>query len=167
MSFVATNSDSTMTKHNKSRKSGNALVEFALISPWFFLLFTGVMNAGFATYGLIAVQNAARVAALHDAGNVSSASDQSGACALVIQQLKGLPNVGSSFSSSCNADPVTVTVNYCDGTTPCTGSTNSADNGPAAFVSVTYRLPQLFQLPIGGLSTITRTAEMRLRDPLP
>ena len=156
-----------MKKERKSDKRGNALVEFALISPWFFLLFTGIVNAGFATYGLIAVQNAARVAALHDAANVSSASDQSGACALAIQQLRGLPNIGSSFTSGCNADPVTVSVNYCDGSTPCTGSSNSVDNGPAAFVSVTYKLPQLFQLPIGGFTSITRTAEMRLRDPLP
>jgi Flp pilus assembly protein TadG len=156
-----------MKKRNNSGKRGNSLVEFALIAPWFFVLFTGVTDAGFATYGLIAVQNAARVAAIHSAENVTTASDQAGACALVLQELKGLPKVGSSFTSSCNADPITVTVNYCDGTTPCSGSTTSIDNGPAAFVTVTYQLPPMLQLPLRGLSSITRTAEMRLRDPLP
>lgn len=155
-----------MRAPNKSRE-GNAIVEFALIAPWFFLLFTGVVDAGFATYGLIAVENAARVAALHGAANAVTASDQAGACTLVIQELQGLPQVGSSFSSSCNSNPVTVSVNYCDGSTPCTGSTTSIDNGPATYVAVTYQLPSLFQLPISGLTTITRTAEMRLRDPLP
>jgi len=156
-----------MKRSSKSRESGNSLIEFALIAPWFFFLFTGVADAGFATYGLIAVQNAARVAALHGAANATAAADQAGACTLVLQELKGLPKIGSSFSSSCNADPVTVTTSYCDGTTPCSGSTTSVDSGPAAYVTVSYRLPSMFQLPISGLSLITRTAEMRLRDPLP
>jgi Flp pilus assembly protein TadG len=156
-----------MQRHNKCREQGNSLIEFVLVAPWFFLLFTGVVDAGFATYGLIAVENAARVAALHGAANLVTASDQAGACSLVIQELQGLPQIGSSFSSSCNGSPVTVTVNYCDSSTPCTGSATSVDNGPATFVAVTYQLPQLFQLPISGLTSITRTAEMRLRDPLP
>jgi len=156
-----------MRHTGRSRRQGNSLVEFVVMAPWFFLLFTGVVDAGFATYGLIAVQNAARVAALHSAANVVTASDQAGACALAISELKGLPKVGSAFASQCTSSPVTVTVNYCDGTTPCSGSATSVDGGPAAFVSVTYQLPALFQLPISGLSTITRTAEMRLRDPLP
>jgi Flp pilus assembly protein TadG len=156
-----------MRRAHKRRNGGNSLVEFVLIAPWFFLLFTGVVDAGFATYGLIAVQNAARVAALHGAANTITASDRAGACALVIQELQGLPKIGSSFSGDFTSDPVTVTVNYCDGTTPCTGSSTSVDSGPATFVSVSYQLPALFQLPISGLTSITRTAEMRLRDPLP
>jgi uncharacterized membrane protein len=143
------------------------MIEFVLFAPWYFFLFTGVVDAGFITYGLIAVQNAARVAALHTAANVVTASDQAGACALAISELKGLPRVSSAFSSNCTSSPVTVTVNYCDATTPCSGSATSVDSGPATFVTVSYQLPQLLQLPISGMSTITRTAEMRLRDPLP
>jgi len=151
----------------KSREQGNSLIEFVMVAPWFFFLFTGVADAGFATYGMIAVQNAARVAALHSAANIVSANDQAGACALAISELRGLPKVGAAFDSQCTSSPVTVTVTYCDGTTPCSGSTTSADGGPATFVAVTYQLPSLFQIPFYGLSTITRTAEMRLRDPLP
>ena len=156
-----------MKGSRRRREKGNSLVEFALIAPWFFFLFTGVVDAGFATYGLIAVQNAARVAAIHSAANATAATDQSGACAIVLQELQGLPNINSSFSSNCTSNPVTVKVNYCDNSTPCTGSTTSVDNGPATFVTVTYQMPALFSLPIASVSSITRTAEMRLRDPLP
>jgi Flp pilus assembly protein TadG len=156
-----------MKRPDRSRKKGNSLIEFAMLAPWFFFLFTGVMDAGFATYGLIAVQNAARIAALHGAANASAATDQAGACALVIQELQGLPNIGSSFSSNCTSNPVTVTINYCDNNTPCSGTSTSVDSGPATFVTVNYQLPAMFQLPIAGVTSITRTAEMRLRDPLP
>jgi Flp pilus assembly protein TadG len=151
---------------NRARR-GNSMIEFVLIAPWFFFLFTGLLNAGIATYGLIAVQNAARVAAVHTSENTTTASDQAGACALVVAQLKGLPFMGSDFSGSCTGQPLTVTATYCDGTTPCFGSSMSVDGGPATFVRVTYSLPPLFQFPISSMATISRTAEMRLRDPLP
>ena len=150
-----------------SRRSGNSLVEFALFAPWYFLLFAGVVNTGFVIYGLIAVQNAARVAALHTAENRYTASDRDGACVLVMRELKGLPAVDSNAPAGCASDPVTLAANYCDATTPCTGSATSIDNGPAAFVAVTYRMPPLFRLPVSAPAAITRTVEVRLRDPLP
>jgi Flp pilus assembly protein TadG len=156
-----------MQKSRKLKQRGNAMVEFALVSPWFFLLFSGVMQAGFTIYGLISVQNAARVAALHLAANPQAAADQVGACALAIQQLKGLPNIGASFTSGCSASPLVVTAHYCDGSVACTGTATSVDSGPAAFVTVTYDLPSMLQFPVAGISSITRTMEMRLRDPLP
>ena len=156
-----------MRRSRKLEQRGNALIEFALVSPWFFLLFSGVMQAGFTIYGLISVQNAARVAVLHLAANPEAASDQAGACSLVIQQLRGLPQIGSSFSSNCTASPIVVTARYCDSTVACSGTATSADNGPAAFVSVTYSLPQMLQFPVGRTGSITRTMELRLRDPLP
>jgi Flp pilus assembly protein TadG len=156
-----------MKKSRKAKQQGSSLVEFVLVAPTFFFLFTGVTQAGFSIYGLIAVENAARVAALHSAANLTTASDQAGACTLVLQELQGLPNVGSGFSSSCSANPITVTAKYCDGTTTCTGTATSVDNGPATFVSVTYQIPPFLQFPVTGLTSITRTAEMRLRDPLP
>ena len=156
-----------MRKPRRQKQRGNSLVEFVLVAPWFVFLFAGVTQAGFVIYSLIAVQNAARVAALHLAANTTAAVDQAGACTLAIQELKGLPNIGSNFSSSCNASPLTVTANYCDGSVPCSGSTMSVDGGPATFVKVTYTLPAMVQFPATGLSTVTRTVEMRLRDPLP
>ena len=57
------------------RKRGSSLVELTLISPWLLFLFVGVVDVGFFTYSLIAVENAARIAAeftsknSHVAGN--------------------------------------------------------------------------------------------------
>jgi Flp pilus assembly protein TadG len=156
-----------MRKTRGCGRNGNSMVEFALIAPWYFFLFAGTLQTGFTLYGLMAVQNAARVAAIHVAANKVAAGDQAGACAIVIQELQGLPNINSSFNSNCSAAPVTVTVNYCDDNVPCNGTLTSVDNGPAAFVSVKYNLPAAAQFPVPGLTSITRTMEMRLRDPLP
>src|SRR5579863_9285833 len=156
-----------MGRSRKAGKNGNSLVEFALMAPWFFFLFAGVTQAGFSIFGLMAVQNAARVAVLHLAANPAAAMDQAGACKLAIQELQGLPNIGSSFSSNCSTSPLIVAVNYCDGSVPCTGAATSVDSGPAAFVRITYSMPAMVQFPVTSLTLITRTAEMRLRDPLP
>ena len=156
-----------MKQPRKSKQRGNSLIEVVLFAPWFIFIFIGVTQAGFMLYGLIAVQNAARVAALHVAANAVTANDQAGACSLAIAELKGLPNVGSTFRSNCNASPVVVTTAYCDASVPCAGGTTSIDSGPAAFVSVAYTLPSIGGFPLGGVSSITRTVEMRLRDPLP
>jgi TadE-like protein len=154
-------------KQNAKANKGNSIIEFSLLLPWFIFLFTGVFDFGFYAYALIAAENAARVAVLRSAANNATAADQSGACALAVTELTGLPNVGPSYSGSCNADPLTVTSSYCDSSTPCSGSTGSVDGGPAAFVTVTYSMPPLFRIPIPGVTHITRTAEMRLRDALP
>src|SRR5579871_4814093 len=102
-----------MNNSPRSREGGNSMVEFALIAPWYFLLFAGTLQTGFILYGLISVQNAARSAAIHVAANQVAAADQAGACALVIRELQGLPLINSSFSSSCGGAPVTVTAHYC------------------------------------------------------
>lgn len=148
----------------KRSKSGNAILELALLLPWFIFLFTGIFDFGFYAYALIGTENAVRVAVMHSAANSGTASDQAGACALVSAGLTGLPNVGPTYSGSCNTDPITVTSTYCDASTLCDGASASVDGEPAAYVSVTYSLPPLFRVPIPGVSHITRTAEMRLRD---
>jgi Flp pilus assembly protein TadG len=148
----------------RAGERGNAVVEFTLLLPWLFMLFTAVFDFGFYAYALIAVENAVRVAALHGAANSVSAGDRAGACSLVVEELRGLPNINQSFTSSCDSDPVSVTAHYCDGTTACATGVNSADSGPAAYVSVTYQMPVMFRVPIQGVSRITRAAQMRLRD---
>jgi hypothetical protein len=151
----------------KKASAGNSIIEFSLLLPWFLFLFTGVFDFGFYAYALIAVENAARVAVLHSAANAATAGDQGGACSLAVQELTGLPNVGPSYNGACNADPITVTSVYCDSSAPCSGSSGSVDGGPAAYVTVKYRMPPLFRIPIPGVASITRIAEMRLRDTQP
>ena len=143
---------------------GNAIIEFTLLLPWLILLFTAVFDFGFYAYALISIENAARVAVLHGAANAGAAADQAGACALAVEEVRGLPNIGAAFSTSCTADPLTVSAAYCDGSTPCGGGANSADGGPAAVVTVTYRMPPLFRIPLSGLTRVTRSSVMRLRD---
>jgi Flp pilus assembly protein TadG len=144
--------------------SGNALIEFSLFLPWLIFLFTAIFDFGFYAYAFIGVENAARAGVLQTAVNSATATNQSGACRIALDSLRGLPNIGSSFTSGCSSDPVTVTASYCDASTLCPGGAASADGGPASVVAVTYRMPALFRFPLRPAVTISRTAQMRLGD---
>ncbi len=115
-----------MSLHFGNRK-GNAMVEFGLIAPLLFPMMLAAFDFGMYTYAFISVQNAVRVAALRNSGGPDSAADQASACAMVIEELRGLPNIGPSFQSTCGASPLVVTSVLCSSTTPCAGSTKSAD----------------------------------------
>jgi hypothetical protein len=143
---------------------GTALIEVSLMLPWFLFLFMATFDLGFYCYALAAVENGTRAAVLRTSANSASSSDQTAACTLALNQLRGLPNVGQSFASSCNSDPITVTAGYCDSTTACSVGAGSPDGEPAAFVSVTYKMPAMFRFPVHGFSSVTRVAWMRLRD---
>jgi len=144
--------------------AGNALIEFSLFLPWLVFLFTAVFDFGFYAYAFISVENAARAGVLQASVNSATASNQAGACRIALDALRGLPNIGSSFTSGCSSNPVTVTCAYCDGTTVCPGGSQSADGGPASVVTVTYQMPPLFHFPLRPGDSITRTAQMRLGD---
>ena len=150
-------------KRNK-REKGNAILEFALVAPLLFPLMLVIFDFGLYAYAYIGVQNAARVAALRNAGGMESASDQTTACSMATDELRGLPNIGSSFSTSCGDAPLVVTSSLCSGTDSCGGFTGTPDGQQAAAVSVTYTVPGVFRFPIVGPSRITRAAEMKLRS---
>ena len=156
--------NSMQRRTNRKSTKGNALIELSLLLPWLIFLFTGTFDLGFYYYALESVQNAARTAAIHTSANSVTSTDQTAACSLAIGQLRALPNIGQSFATTCGGDPVTVTAGYCSGTGACGPLAASPDSSPAAYVTVTYRMPPLFRFPVQGLSTITRTAAMRLRD---
>jgi len=149
------------------RTRGNALIEFTLLLPWLIFLFTAIFDFGYYAYAFIAAENAARSAVMRTSVNSAMASNQSGACLFAIEALRGLPNIGSGFSSSCDADPVTVRAAYCDSTVRCLNGSPSADGGPASYVMVTYRMPALFRFPLRPSLRITRAAQMRLGDVTP
>ena len=123
-----------------------------------------IFDFGFYAYAFIGVENAARAGVLKTAVNSSTATEQVGACRIALDALRGLPNLGASFTSGCSSGPVTVTAAYCDATTLCPGGAGSADGGPASVVTVTYRMPALFRFPLRPALTITRSAHMRLGD---
>jgi Flp pilus assembly protein TadG len=140
-------------------------MEFALIAPLLFPMFLVIFDFGLYAYAFISVQNAARVGALHNSGGVDSSGDQASACTMAIQELLGMPNIGSSFSSSCTSSPLTVTaVELCPSSANCSGSMASVDGAPAAMVTVTYNVPDLFRFPLLAPQAITRSSQMRIRS---
>jgi Flp pilus assembly protein TadG len=132
---------------------GNVLVELSLVAPWIFFLFVGIVDMGFYSYSLIAVENAARIAAEYTSQSSLVADDQDGACTAVKAELSNLPNVVGS--STCNAAPLIVTAD--DGAGP--------DGGAATSVSVTYQ--SISMIPIPGLLmsklNVTRKVQMRVK----
>ena len=147
------------------REKGNAIVEFALIAPLLFPIILVVFDFGLYAYAFISVQNAARVGALRNSGGIDSAADQPAACSMAIEELRGMPNINPSFTSSCTSDPVSVTATFlCPTTTNCSGASASIDGQPAAQVTVTYNVPDLFRFPLLSPQSITRSSQMRMRS---
>ena len=146
------------TKKPKTATQGHAVLEMALLAPFIVFLFAGALDMGFYVYAAIAVENAARVAALHVASSADVASDPNAASyarTYVCNELRRLPNVGGT----CPASIVSVSVPA----QPFSGT----DGDPAAQVSVTYTTVPL--IPIPGLNpgprgqwTFTRVIQMRL-----
>jgi Flp pilus assembly protein TadG len=138
----------------KSRRRGNALIEFSLCVPWLFFLFVGASDLGFFCYDLVAVQDAARVAALYTSQSSSTASDSTGACTYVLKELQDIPNVKSL--ATCTASPLTVTAT----------AVTASDGKPASQASVTYASPQLIPIPgvLSGQYTWTRSVTMALQN---
>ena len=140
-------------------------MEFALIAPLLFPLILVIFDFGLYAYAFISVQNAARVGALRNSGGIESAADQAGVCPMAIEELRGMPNIGPSFSSACSAAPVSVAVqSLCPTITNCQGSSASIDSQPAAQVTVTYTIPDLFRIPLLAPQAITRSSQMRIRS---
>ncbi len=148
------------SSRNSSRR-GSSIIEFSLIFPWYVFLFVGALDSGFFAYALIATQNAARAAAVYCSSSTSAAIDSATACTYAADQLRGMPNIGASYSTSggCLGSPLTVTAALLNSAS----SPQSADGSPATQVTVTYVTPQLIPIPgiFPGQLTITRSVEIR------
>ena len=136
------------------RERGGAMMEMALLMPWVFLLFIGALDWGFYAYSLISMQAAIRTAVLYTSSSTTTAADSDTACTLVLQELKGLPNIGSG-ATSCTGNPIVTAVGV-----------NGPDSAPASQVSVTYNSISLVPIPglLAGKFTITRSGKMRIRS---
>jgi len=135
------------------RRKGNALIELTLLSPWVLFLFVGIVDMGFFCYSLIAVENAARVAAEFTSKSALVAASQSAACTKVLAELSSLPNVSSL--TTCDATPLTVTA----------AAVTGIDGGAATSVSVTYQGVNLIPIPglLMGRLNVTRNVQMRVQ----
>jgi Flp pilus assembly protein TadG len=135
------------------RERGTSMVEFVLNFLLLFYLFIGIVDFGFFGYALIAVQNAARVAALYTSSAASHDTDQTGACTKILNELTTLPNY-SALPTSCNASPLTVT----------TTTSTDTDSQTTAKVSITYQTISIIPIPgLPGSLSITRSVQMRVR----
>ena len=132
------------------------MLEMAFYLPWIFFFFIGAVDWGFFAYALVSVENAARVGVLYTSQSSTTAADSSGACTTVINELKNLPNIGSSVTTCGGSSPVSVTASQVTG----------PDGNNASQVSVTYTSVNL--VPIPGLLqkgfTWTRSVTVRLRS---
>lgn len=147
------------------RKKGQAILEFSLVCPALFIVMLVILDFGIWIYAFISVENAARAAAMRNSLGQESASDQSAACNMVREELRGLPNIGYSYQGNCTSAPLVVASVYCSGNGACAGAASTADGGPASAITVTYTIPGAFALPFAKFSTVTRTARMRIVNP--
>lgn len=137
----------------RRQRHGHAVLELTFFVPWIYFLFVGALDFGFYSYALIAVQNAARAAALNAAQFADMADEQAEACRQVRNDLAKMPNAGS-FNTGCTATPLSVTL------TPFTDSQGHL----AARVQVSYQTVRLLSIPglVPSQLNITRTAEVRV-----
>jgi Flp pilus assembly protein TadG len=156
------------TRHHweECSRRGHAVIEIALLSPWIFLLFLGIVDTGFYSYAAISTANAARVAAMYASNSPSSLDDSQGACSAALAEMKPLPNIkagvtcasGCGAGTACAAGPMKVTAKRIT-------AASSADGlAEASEVSVQYQTVNMFLIP--GLPdhlTITRTVQMKQR----
>jgi Flp pilus assembly protein TadG len=149
-----------VSKKGKGR-SGNAIVEFSFLMPWFFFLWVGAYDFGFYAYSLIASQSAATVGAIYCSTSSSTVSDSTTACGYALDQFRNLPNVGSSMTtcgtgtSVSSGAPVAVSAS----------SVTGPDSNTATSVTVVYMTPQLIPIPLllPGKLTISRTVTLPIR----
>src|SRR5262249_39589169 len=91
---------------SRTSRRGTNVIEFSLLVPWYVFLFVGAYDYGFFCYSLIAVQSAASVGATYTSSNASNVADTTTACGYALDQLRNLPNVGSSLTT-CGSGTVT------------------------------------------------------------
>lgn len=167
----------------RDRRHGGAVVEAALMAPWIFFLFVGVLDSGFYTYGAMATQNAARAVAIQDA-NAGGTLTTAALCQAAKNELAILTNVvgmgGCAASQAAVSDsaPIWVCAQILSDTalvappcgTPappcadCAGSGATATAATSVQARVTYRSIPL--IPIPGILPLrlqlTRIAEARV-----
>jgi hypothetical protein len=95
------------SKSNGESRRGNAVIEVALMAPWIFFLFVGVLDFGFYAYSFISTENAARAAVLLTSRSKVAASDQADACSIVLSEMTWAA-YGRTISPNCSAAPLIV-----------------------------------------------------------
>ncbi len=87
------------------------MIEVALMAPWIFFLFVGVLDFGFYAYAFISTENAARAAVLLTSQSKMAATDQADACAIVLSEMAWTA-YGRVFSPTCSTAPLVVNATF-------------------------------------------------------
>ena len=149
----------------RRKQSGNAMIEVALMAPWIFFLFVGILDFGFYAYAAICTQNAARVAAQRAAQDQFQRT-QAIACQTVLAEMKALPNMSGVVTCATTTGAMTSALPLAVPAPQVLDSTTtpaSADGFQSVKVSVTYRAIPMIPIPglLTGQMQLTRQAEMR------
>jgi len=129
--------------------------------PWLIFSFMGTVDLGFATYALISLESAARVAAAYAAYNIATMEDAMSpgggkACTYALAEMRNAPNVGSGVTTCGAGDPVQFAAAF----------NNPGSDGVlrSVTVTVTYTI-HLLALPaiMPSQVTITRQVEFPIR----
>ena len=153
----------------QKKRRGQAMVEFALMLPWLLFLFVGVADFGFYSYAAICTQNAARAAAL--ANSISGGADNTGACAVAIQEMNSLPGnartISSCVTGTCPSTTGTVSQTTPLAVTSC--AVAGPDGGAAVRVIVTYQSLSMIPIPgvLMGQLTMTRQVDVPILSLIP
>jgi Flp pilus assembly protein TadG len=102
-------------RHRRSKASGQALVEFALVAPLFFLLIFGVIQFGVLFGGQIGLGNAAREVARYAStvpANASAATVSAQANAVMQRSIPGYNGTGVTTVTYCYYPNPTSPVTY-------------------------------------------------------
>lgn len=149
------------SRRRRFSRSGNSVVEVALMAPWIFFLFMGILDVGFYMYAAINAENAARVAVMYTASSSGTVADSTLACTYVLQEVSAMPFPGGR-PAACGSLPLQV---LAERIAPLDG-----EPSPPVYASrVTVTLRTIPMIPIPGLMgqyTISRQAIMRVKDDL-
>lgn len=162
----------------RRRVRGQAVVEVALMAPWIFFLFVGVLDFGFYSYASITTQNAARVAAIANSFSTGAATNATATCNLVVAEMNSLPNTKNLVPGTYTCPAVGSVPTATSPISLFTLTTESeSDGSTAAVVQVAYRMPTvgtttpIAMIPIPGLVngpvTIYRTAKVPILNSAP
>jgi Flp pilus assembly protein TadG len=148
--------DALMSRRVRGRDRGQALVEFALVIPIFFLMLAAVFDISLALYAQMTVANAAqeaaRVAAVDPDPTTIFAVAQARAKAVATGLVAANLTVGSP---ACVA---IVSTSACDFST-----IGGSQRGDAVRITLSYGYRPIFPFLLGATINLTATSQMTLQ----
>jgi Flp pilus assembly protein TadG len=148
----------------RTRNSGTAAVEFALLCPFMLILLTGVAEIGIAGYQAMQVQAAVEAGALYAANNGATTFSATNVVAAVTNATgtAGLTATPAP-TAFCGCPTATGIVSQ---TTNCTSVCAGSGLSPGHYVTVNAAIPHQTLMPFLNLpipATLTATSTIRVQ----